>query len=267
MSVHPADHHPEQHEGRHPTFKQYVLIAIILFGITIIEFLIIVPKSFQGSAGVVAPLVILSAIKFAIVIMFYMHLKFDSRMFTVVFLAGLFLAFLVGSAAIGLFGSFTPTPREFAAANAVPFVHGEGEAPVAKPPAVVEPIPIPGTIAKTPAKPADPVVSPPASPATGDVSAGLELYVGTGGCAACHTIEGVQGAVGVIGPDHTHIGSEAANRIPGYSAEQYLRESILEPDAFIEEGYTPGLMAPLVAAANLSDADVDALVAFLLAQQ
>ena len=116
MSVHPTEHHtPEHHEeahqGRHPSFKQYVLIAIILFAITMVEFLIIVPKALQGSAGVVAPLVILSAVKFGIVIMFYMHLKFDARMFTIVFLAGLFLAFLVGSAAIGLFGSFQPTPQ------------------------------------------------------------------------------------------------------------------------------------------------------------
>ena len=59
----------QHHEGRHPTFKQYVFIAIVLFVITAIEFLIIVPKSLQGAPVVLAPLILLSAVKFGIVIM------------------------------------------------------------------------------------------------------------------------------------------------------------------------------------------------------
>ena len=33
--------HQTEHTGNHPTFKQYVLIAIVLFAITIVEFLLI----------------------------------------------------------------------------------------------------------------------------------------------------------------------------------------------------------------------------------
>ena len=98
MSTHP----PEHHESHHPTFKQYVLIAIILFAITAVEFLIIVPKGFQGSGVVITPLVALSALKFAIVIMFYMHLKFDNRLLGGVFITGLVLAFAAGSALVVL---------------------------------------------------------------------------------------------------------------------------------------------------------------------
>ena len=43
-----STNHEEQHTGRHPTFKQYVLVAIILFVITMVEFLLI-----WGKAGIV----------------------------------------------------------------------------------------------------------------------------------------------------------------------------------------------------------------------
>ena len=83
----------QHHEGKHPTFKQYVFIALILFVITAIEFVIIVPESMQGAPVSLAPLIILSAIKFGIVIMYYMHLRFDHRLLSIVFLSGLVLAF------------------------------------------------------------------------------------------------------------------------------------------------------------------------------
>ena len=67
----------------------------------------------------------------------------------------------------------------------------------------------------------------------------------------------------------SHIGTDAANRQPGVSAEDYLVQSIREPEAFIAEGVernTPGLMLTAITA-GLSDADVEALVAFLLEQK
>ena len=90
MSSQPEAQH---HEGKHPTFKQYVFIALILFVITAVEFLIIVPESMQGAPVSLAPLIILSAVKFAIVIMYYMHLRFDNKLLSIVFLSGLVLAF------------------------------------------------------------------------------------------------------------------------------------------------------------------------------
>ena len=105
------------------------------------------------------------------------------------------------------------------------------------------------------------------------VAAGRELFTGGGGCLACHTIEGV--AQGILGPDLSRIGALAAGRIPGYTAEQYIRESITEScaytvspaDAGIDAESDCGLMAATLAGIQLSDADVDALVAFLLEQQ
>ena len=122
--------HEPEHTSNHPTFNQYVLIAIILFAITIVEFILIWERAGivdHLGASKVPLLVALSAVKFAIVIMYYMHLKFDPRFFGTVFIAGLVLAFLVGIAVISLFVGFEGEQRDFAEARAVPYVHGASE--------------------------------------------------------------------------------------------------------------------------------------------
>ena len=125
-----ASHDAQQHQ-RHPTFKQYVLVATSLFLITIIEFLLIYDRvgiDDDLGAATVPLLIGLSGIKFATVIMFYMHLKFDSRLFSWIFLAGLALAFAVGLAVLGLFVALQGEPREFAEAHAQPYVEDEEHA-------------------------------------------------------------------------------------------------------------------------------------------
>lgn len=127
-----ATSHEGQHEARHPTFKQYVLVAVILFTVTIVEFLLIwdrVGISDDLGATKIPLLVVLSAFKFAIVIMYYMHLKFEARLLSGVFLAGLALAFVVGIALLGIFFAYDGDPRSYAQANAIPYAHeGEGGA-------------------------------------------------------------------------------------------------------------------------------------------
>ena len=51
-------------------------------------------------------LVILSGAKFALVVMFYMHLKYDHRLFTSAFVGGLVLALLVVITLMALFRWF-----------------------------------------------------------------------------------------------------------------------------------------------------------------
>ena len=121
-----------EHEVSHPTFKQYVLVAVILFTVTIVEFLLIwdrVGIADDLGASKIPLLVVLSAFKFAVVIMWYMHLKFEARLLSGIFLAGLALAFVVGVALLGIFFAFEGEPRSYAQANAIPYVHeGEGSA-------------------------------------------------------------------------------------------------------------------------------------------
>ena len=263
---------PGVHESRHPTLKQYVGIAIFLFVITIVEFVIILPEDFRGAGWTIAPLAILSAIKFAAVIFFYMHLKFDNRLLTWVFLGGLALGFAVVFALVGLFGTYTPSPRAWAEANAEPcvFDHHEGgcidlaaaqkAAQQTETATEHEPSASEGTPASQPAE-----TSP--APSAGLAAEGQALFVGRGVCITCHKIDGLEGAVGILGPDLTNVATIAETRQPGVSAEEYLVQSITEPDAFIVDEYPAALMNATVAGLALTDAEVDALVAFLLEQK
>ena len=79
--------------GRHASVKTYVTIGVILTVITAIEVAIFYIPAL-GSV-LVPTLLVLSFAKFWIVVMFYMHLKFDSRVFWRVFFGPLVLAVLV----------------------------------------------------------------------------------------------------------------------------------------------------------------------------
>lgn len=89
-----------------------------------------------------------------------------------------------------------------------------------------------------------------------------------GGCAACHVMPGIPGAVGVIGPDMTNIGVEAATRVAGESAEEYLYQSILDPNAFIAPKCPTGdcmaNLMPATLAVTLSPAEIDTIVNWML---
>lgn len=102
---------------------------------------------------------------------------------------------------------------------------------------------------------------PPRAPS--DVIAALNL----GGCGGCHRIAGVPGADGQVGPDLSDIGAVAGQRRDGYSAREYLRESITAPDAFIapdgtEDEYPAGVMLQSFAE-SLSGNDIEAIVDYL----
>ena len=91
-------------EADHPTPLTYVKIAAILAIITAIEVAIFYVEALQG---VIKPIfIILSGGKFALVAMFYMHLKFDNRLFSMLFVGGLILAMIVSSALMVLFKNF-----------------------------------------------------------------------------------------------------------------------------------------------------------------
>ncbi len=89
-----------------------------------------------------------------------------------------------------------------------------------------------------------------------------------GGCGGCHVIPGTAGADGTVGPDLSNLGVEAGKRRDGMSGLDYIRESILDPDAFVapaaENGdrYETGVM-PVQFAKTLSQEDLDTLVEFL----
>ena len=83
----------DQHEGGHASIGFYWMIAGILTVITAVEVAIFY---IEALAPVLVPvLLVLSTAKFAMVVMFFMHLKSDSKVFSVLFLSGLSLAVFV----------------------------------------------------------------------------------------------------------------------------------------------------------------------------
>ena len=91
----------QQRERAHPTPFKYAAIALILAVITAVEVAIVYQEFLKDILGPV--LVILSAAKFALVAMFYMHLRFDNRLFSVMFVGGLLLAVAVLITLLALF--------------------------------------------------------------------------------------------------------------------------------------------------------------------
>jgi mono/diheme cytochrome c family protein len=95
------------------------------------------------------------------------------------------------------------------------------------------------------------------------VARGRRVYLDNG-CGGCHTIEGL--SAGNVGPNLTEIGSVAETRIEGVSADDYLVESILFPNAYIVEGYPENVMLQTFGE-NLTDQQLEDLITFLLAQR
>ena len=91
-------------EHAHPTWSTYWKVATILTIITIGEVWAYYIPSFVASRGFVPTLLILSAVKFAIVVMFYMHLKYDHRLFRALFTGPFIVAALSLIGLMFLFG-------------------------------------------------------------------------------------------------------------------------------------------------------------------
>jgi cytochrome c oxidase subunit 4 len=80
----------EVHE--HPTWHTYKWVALILTVITIVEVWVYYIPAFVASRLFVPALLIMSAVKFVIVVLFYMHLKYDHRLFRALFTGPLLIA-------------------------------------------------------------------------------------------------------------------------------------------------------------------------------
>jgi cytochrome c oxidase subunit IV len=97
----------EVHE--HPTWKQYKWVALILTLITVVEVWAYYIPSFVASPVFVPALLIMSAVKFAIVVLFYMHLKYDHKLFKALFTGPLIIAILTLIALMFLFSNHSQT--------------------------------------------------------------------------------------------------------------------------------------------------------------
>jgi cytochrome c oxidase subunit 4 len=103
MASNPVAHgHDEAaHEMAHATDQTYVRVAIILSIITAVEVAIWYAEAVR--AILVPALLLLSIAKFLMVVGFFMHLKYDSRIFRVMFSAGLIVTLSVYIAMLAMF--------------------------------------------------------------------------------------------------------------------------------------------------------------------
>lgn len=114
-----------------------------------------------------------------------------------------------------------------------------------------------------------------ASPTTEEAFANLALEgFKKGGCGACHVIPGVPGAEGTLGPDLSQIAEVAEKRLKSgeyqgraHNVVDYLREAIVDPDAYVpsdcngapcQKGLMPANLSTL-----LTPAEIEAIVQYL----
>ena len=122
----------------------------------------------------------------------------------------------------------------------------------------------PTTETVAPPPPTDTVaatVSPTAD--TGDLAAKGQALAETAlpACVACHTTDGRR----LVGPSWQGIYGDQESLTDGTTVtvdDEYLRESIVDPNAKVVENFTPGLM-PATYGDSLSDADIDAIIAYI----
>ncbi len=99
--------------------------------------------------------------------------------------------------------------------------------------------------------------------ASGAIAQGKQIF-SQSGCGTCHTLTDAQ-TTGQVGPRLDGIGTRAASTVPGQTAEQYIRASVVDPAAYIVPGYQA--VMPKAYGTTLSAGDLDALVQYLLAQK
>ena len=101
----PVTASPEHVE--HPTWSIYWKIALLLTFITAVEVSAYYIPAWETSWIYVPSMLIMSAIKFAIVAMFYMHLKYDHKLFRSLFTGPLIIAALTLIGLLFLFGQLS----------------------------------------------------------------------------------------------------------------------------------------------------------------
>jgi len=102
-----------------------------------------------------------------------------------------------------------------------------------------------------------------AAPKEGEspTAAGREIFT-SAGCNACHTLADAN-ATAQVGPDLDELPDVAGKREKGTSAEDYVRQSIIDPQALVVKGFPANTM-PKNFGDQLTPEEIDALVKYLL---
>jgi cytochrome c oxidase subunit 2 len=102
---------------------------------------------------------------------------------------------------------------------------------------------------------------PAGKPESGDAAEGYEIFTGAGGCTSCHTVNGVDGAAGRVGPNLTHLKSRKT--FAGATVEntaENLKKWVADPSSLKPMRPDDGIGMP---DQGLSDEEVAKVVAYL----
>ncbi len=230
-----AGHDTDEHHGHH-IVPQKILLAVF-GGLVFLTVVTVVTARIDLGVFNVPLALAIAFTKAGLVITFFMALKYDNPVNTLVFSLGavfvlIFLVFtLFDTSFRGALGTME--------AGTIADQQRAEEALLAQNPDL-------GTAAVAAA---DTEAADPAVPVDG--AAVFSTYM----CNTCHSIDGSVGA----GPSLQGLASRQ-------DREQVI-QSLLEPDAVIVEGYAPGVMAASVNAfgfGDVSDAEFEALVDYLM---
>src|SRR5690242_17792486 len=102
-----VDHASMGIEKEHPTWSTYWKVALLLTAITGVEVWAYYIPSFVASRAFVPSLLIMSLVKFVTVVAFYMHLRYDHKLFRALFIGPLIIAATTIVGLMFLFGVFS----------------------------------------------------------------------------------------------------------------------------------------------------------------
>jgi len=233
------------HEAHHHHIVPKKVLLTVFGGLVFLTVLTVFTSRIDLGAFNLPLALAIALTKTSLVLAFFMALKYDNRVNTLVFSIGaifvvVFLVFTLLDTAmrgsLGMMEAGTIADQEQAEAGTAVARAPEAEAPVA---------PADTSAAEAPAE---------AVPAP-DGATVFATYL----CNSCHSLDGSAS----VGPTLQGIGSRL-------SREQIV-ESIQEPDAVVAEGFTAGVMSATLNATQFSSRvtpeELDALVDYLMAQQ
>lgn len=113
--------------------------------------------------------------------------------------------------------------------------------------------------AKAETTPPPPPAHPQPSLPKGNAAAGKAVFAANA-CASCHTFKPAN-ATGTVGPNLDNLAADAQKANRG-TLQQYVQESIVDPNAYVVHGFAPNVM-PKTFGKSLSKQQLADLVAFV----
>ena len=98
---------------------------------------------------------------------------------------------------------------------------------------------------------------PTPTPFIAQASLGTELFVSKT-CSSCHLVDSEDT---LVGPGMLNVYQRAGTRSAGYSAEEYLYESVRNPSVFIVDGFDN--LMPVFSVSSITDAELQHIFAYL----